>query len=75
MTMPKTRLAAGERQLEIVRAVLTLSLIHILNAVLRCAPPQAVFYVCGPPRLIEGALQTADALGIDPSRIQCESFT
>ena len=45
-----------------------------LNTLLRSVPPQAVFYVCGPPRLIEGALQTADALGIDPSRIQCESF-
>jgi len=46
-----------------------------LNAVLRGAPSPAVFYVCGPPRLIEGALHAADALGIGPARIQCESFT
>lgn len=45
-----------------------------LSTLLRSAPPPAVFYVCGPPRLIEGALHTAEALGIDPSRIQCESF-
>lgn len=45
-----------------------------LSTLLRCAPPQAVFYVCGPARLIEGALQTAHALGIDSSRIQFESF-
>jgi hypothetical protein len=45
-----------------------------LNALLRSAPPQAVLYICGPPCLIEGALQTASILGVDPSLIQFESF-
>lgn len=46
-----------------------------LNALLRGASPQAMFYVCGSPRLIEGTLHAADTLGIDPARIQLESFT
>ena len=34
-----------------------------------------VFYVCGPSRLIDSVISTADELGIDPQRIRYERFS
>jgi ferredoxin-NADP reductase len=39
------------------------------------APSDAVFYVCGPERLIVAAQRDAAALGIDGNRIRVERFT
>jgi len=39
------------------------------------APDDAVFYVCGPNRLIDAVRQTADAIGIKRTRIRDESFS
>lgn len=45
-----------------------------LHALLRAAPPDALFYVCGPGRLIEAARVAARELGIAAERLQYESF-
>jgi ferredoxin-NADP reductase/predicted pyridoxine 5'-phosphate oxidase superfamily flavin-nucleotide-binding protein len=45
-----------------------------LHSVMRAAKADAVFYVCGPGRLIEAAKEAARQLGIPVSRIQHESF-
>lgn len=45
-----------------------------LHATLASAPPRALFYVCGPGRLIEAARAAASQLGIPASRVQYESF-
>lgn len=41
---------------------------------LRSAPADAVIYVCGPQRLIDGVQAAAAALGIDAERIRSERF-
>jgi len=41
---------------------------------MQTAPPDAVFYVCGPRRLIDAVRQTAHQLGIPEERVQVESF-
>jgi len=45
-----------------------------LNAAMASAPPSAVFYVCGPSRLIESARVAAGELSIEANRLQYESF-
>ncbi|NJD25526.1 MAG: pyridoxamine 5'-phosphate oxidase [Betaproteobacteria bacterium] len=45
-----------------------------LASILRTAATDAVFYVCGPERLIEAAKAAARARGISAERIQYESF-
>jgi ferredoxin-NADP reductase/predicted pyridoxine 5'-phosphate oxidase superfamily flavin-nucleotide-binding protein len=45
-----------------------------LHATMAAAPPGAVFYVCGPGRLIEAARAAASALAIPVERVQYESF-
>lgn len=45
-----------------------------LHSVMQAAKADAVFYVCGPGRLIEAAKEAARQLGIPVSRIQYESF-
>lgn len=46
-----------------------------IETLLSDAPDDAVFYVCGPNRLIDAARRTADALGIDCKRVRFELFT
>ncbi|MBE9553949.1 MAG: 2Fe-2S iron-sulfur cluster binding domain-containing protein [Proteobacteria bacterium] len=46
-----------------------------IEALLSDAPGDAVFYVCGPNRLIDAVRRTADALGIDCKRVRFELFT
>lgn len=45
-----------------------------LHSIMRAAPDDALFYVCGPGRLIEGAGAAARELGIPAGRVQYESF-
>jgi ferredoxin-NADP reductase/predicted pyridoxine 5'-phosphate oxidase superfamily flavin-nucleotide-binding protein len=45
-----------------------------LHSVMQAAKADAVFYVCGPGRLIEAAKEAARQLAIPVSRIQYESF-
>jgi ferredoxin-NADP reductase/predicted pyridoxine 5'-phosphate oxidase superfamily flavin-nucleotide-binding protein len=45
-----------------------------LHATMAAAPPGALFYVCGPSRLIEAARAAASALAIPVERVQYESF-
>jgi hypothetical protein len=45
-----------------------------LHAAMASARPGALFYVCGPRRLIEAARAAASALAIPASRVQYESF-
>ncbi len=46
-----------------------------IDTVLAGAEPDAVFYVCGPQRLIEAVHLSADALGIDRKRVRFERFS
>lgn len=46
-----------------------------LEAVIAGSADDAVFYVCGPDRLLAGVLETARALGIPQSRIRTERFS
>ena len=46
-----------------------------IEAVLAKAPADAVFYACGPERLIDAVRQTAQILGIDDDRVRFERFT
>ena len=43
--------------------------------ILRDASDDTVFYVCGPSRLIDSVIVTADELRIDPQRIRFERFS
>ncbi|WP_428803011.1 2Fe-2S iron-sulfur cluster-binding protein [Vibrio kyushuensis] len=43
--------------------------------ILRNADVNSMIYVCGPMRLINDLVETAKALGIDPSRIRSEAFS
>ena len=45
-----------------------------LHAIMRAAPADALFYVCGPGRLIEAAKAAARELTIPAGRLQYESF-
>ncbi|MGR9106435.1 MAG: 2Fe-2S iron-sulfur cluster-binding protein [Gammaproteobacteria bacterium] len=45
-----------------------------IEKILRDAPDEAVFYVCGPNRMIEAVTGTAAALNIDSERIRFERF-
>ena len=45
-----------------------------VRATMASAPPTALFYVCGPGRLIEAARIAASDLGIPIERVQYESF-
>jgi ferredoxin-NADP reductase/predicted pyridoxine 5'-phosphate oxidase superfamily flavin-nucleotide-binding protein len=45
-----------------------------IEALLSDTPADAVFYVCGPNRLIDAVLRTAGALGIDRKRVRFEHF-
>jgi len=45
-----------------------------LRATMLSAPPDALFYVCGPGRMIEAAQAVAKQLAIPASRMQYESF-
>jgi len=45
-----------------------------LRATMLSAPPDALFYVCGPGRMIEAAQAVARQLAIPASRMQYESF-
>lgn len=44
---------------------------HVLDS----APSNAVFYTCGPNRLIDGITKAAEIQGIPPERIRFERFT
>ncbi len=44
-------------------------------ALLADAPRDAVFYVCGPARLIDAVRHAADAMGIDCKRVRWEHFS
>ncbi len=44
------------------------------HSVMRSAPADALFYVCGPGRLIEAAKSVAGEPGIAAERLQYESF-
>jgi ferredoxin-NADP reductase/predicted pyridoxine 5'-phosphate oxidase superfamily flavin-nucleotide-binding protein len=46
-----------------------------IEAVLSSATTDALFYVCGPQRLIDAVRQTADELDIDCKRIRFEHFS
>jgi ferredoxin-NADP reductase len=45
-----------------------------ISAVLHGAPPDSIFYVCGPVALIDAVLEAANTLGIARDRVQYESF-
>lgn len=45
-----------------------------VHGLMRAAPADAVFYVCGPQALIEAVTAAASELGIDARRVQQESF-
>lgn len=45
-----------------------------IAAILKSAPADAVFYVCGPARLIDEVISTAGTLGIDEGRVRFERF-
>lgn len=45
-----------------------------LEAIMASAGPEAMFYVCGPGRLIEDARKVAQELAIQAGRVQAESF-
>jgi ferredoxin-NADP reductase len=45
-----------------------------ISAVLHDAPPDSIFYVCGPVALIDAMLEAANTLGIARDRVQYESF-
>jgi hypothetical protein len=44
------------------------------HSIMRSAPADALFYVCGPGRLIEAARTAARELAIPVGRVQYESF-
>jgi len=46
-----------------------------LDSILQSAPNDAVFYVCGPGRLIEAVIETAKFLNIEERRVISERFT
>ena len=46
-----------------------------IEAVLTEAPDDAVFYVCGPERMVDAVRQTADALGLERKRVRFEIFS
>ncbi|WP_421863171.1 2Fe-2S iron-sulfur cluster-binding protein [Motiliproteus sp.] len=46
-----------------------------LNQLIRQAPNQALFYGCGPGRLLDALQEAADRLGIAADRIRIERFT
>ena len=46
-----------------------------IDAMVRSAPEDAVFYVCGPAALIGAVATRAGKLGIAPERVRFESFT
>jgi ferredoxin-NADP reductase/predicted pyridoxine 5'-phosphate oxidase superfamily flavin-nucleotide-binding protein len=45
-----------------------------VEALLAAAPPDAVFYVCGPQRLVDAVARAAESAGIEPARIRVERF-
>jgi ferredoxin len=45
-----------------------------IESILADAPENAVFYICGPGRLIDAVSTAADSLGINPTRIRFERF-
>ncbi len=45
-----------------------------MRSIMREAPVDAVFYVCGPSRMIDAARRTAGELSIAPGRLHTESF-
>ncbi len=45
-----------------------------VEPILSAAPDDALFYVCGPGRLIDAVTSAAAALNIDPERIRVERF-
>jgi ferredoxin-NADP reductase/predicted pyridoxine 5'-phosphate oxidase superfamily flavin-nucleotide-binding protein len=45
-----------------------------LHSIMRSAPAEALFYLCGPGRLLEAAGMAARELGIPAWRVQSESF-
>jgi len=45
-----------------------------LRSIMGTAPSDALFYVCGPGRLIQGAITAARELGIPAGQVQYESF-
>lgn len=45
-----------------------------VERILSAAPDDAVFYVCGPGRLIDAVTRVATALNIDPERVRVERF-
>lgn len=45
-----------------------------IERILQGAPADALFYVCGPVRLIGAVIEGASAFGIEPGRVQFESF-
>jgi len=46
-----------------------------IQSILRLAPNDAVFYVCGPERLIESVSDAAKSLSIEASRVVSERFS
>lgn len=45
-----------------------------IERIIAAAPDHAVFYVCGPPRLIDAVKRVAASKGIDSDRIRIERF-
>lgn len=45
-----------------------------MERILAAAPDHAIFYVCGPERLIDAAMRVATALKIDSDRVRFERF-
>ncbi|MCK5274818.1 MAG: 2Fe-2S iron-sulfur cluster binding domain-containing protein [Alphaproteobacteria bacterium] len=46
-----------------------------VEALLSDAPADAMFYVCGPDRLIDAVRRTADAIGFERTRVRYELFS
>jgi hypothetical protein len=46
-----------------------------LQSILQSSPADAVFYVCGPGRLVESVSKVAEALNIESNRIVTERFS
>lgn len=45
-----------------------------IAALLTAAPPEALFYACGPHRLLDAVARCAGKAGIDPARVRVERF-
>lgn len=46
-----------------------------LKSIMSAASPETLFYICGPQRLIDGAIETARELNISEDRLRYERFS